>query len=96
MTDCCVFYPAQQALSRPDISHALLERKTIALEEARKNPPQPEIILTNCPSCVQGLDRIGGSVKPRHISVELALRIGGAEWMREFKRLIRRAELITF
>ena len=68
------------ALSRPDIADAMRERKLAALQVATggKNGMP---ILTNCPSCLQGLGRNvpGAGVRPRHLAVECAERAGGPE-----------------
>ena len=49
------------ALSRPDITDAMLHRKTEALKEALRTRPAGAMILTNCPSCLQGLGRNAGA-----------------------------------
>ena len=40
------------ALSRPDITGAMLHRKRAALAEARSGRPGASVLLTNCPSCL--------------------------------------------
>jgi D-lactate dehydrogenase (cytochrome) len=85
------------AMSRPDIAFNMLDRKTLALEEALEGRERDGIILTNCPSCLQGLGRNAGlGVKPRHMAVELALRSGGSQWQEELKVLVRNAEVVSF
>jgi len=85
------------AMSRPDISHAMLHRKAEALGGAVRGNPAADVILTNCPSCLQGLGRHAmprGGV--RHLAVELALRMSGADWRAAALRRVRRAEVISF
>jgi hypothetical protein len=43
------------------------------------------VILTNCPSCVQGLGRNRDlGAKPKHIAVALAEKHSGPDWMEKF------------
>ncbi|HEY3322745.1 MAG TPA: DUF3683 domain-containing protein [Planctomycetota bacterium] len=87
------------ALSRPDISNAMLHRKNNALQEAMQNraPESRSVILTNCPSCLQGLGRNAElGVQPRHIIVELARRLSGENWMEVFRSRAVRATAIRF
>jgi FAD/FMN-containing dehydrogenase/Fe-S oxidoreductase len=85
------------ALSRPDIAAKMLDRKARALRGAIQECSEPRPVLTNCPSCLQGLGRQKSpSVEPRHIAVELARRVGGENWAREFGELVRRAEAVRF
>ena len=87
------------ALSRPDISGKLVDRKeqelAAALHARPAGAPAP-VLLTNCPACLQGLgrqERVGVSV--RHIAVRLA-EAGGAEWQAELRGLAASAEVVTF
>ncbi len=85
------------ALSRPDISDSMRHRKAAALEEAVRAAAKRTPILTNCPSCLQGLGRNAGvGARPRHIAVELALRIGGRDWLGELRGLVAHAQPIHF
>ena len=84
------------ALSRPDISHAMLHRKRMAIEEDLNGTPAGSVMLTNCPSCLQGLGRHGGLIKPRHMAVELARLLSGDEWLTRFRRHAARATAIRF
>jgi FAD/FMN-containing dehydrogenase/Fe-S oxidoreductase len=85
------------ALSRPDIAYNMLDRKTIAVKEALKGREKDGVMLTNCPSCLQGLGRNASlGVKPRHIAVELAHRAGGKTWQKELKTLLKGAEIVNF
>jgi FAD/FMN-containing dehydrogenase/Fe-S oxidoreductase len=93
--DCCS-EAGTLALSRPDISYAMLERKRGSLEKAMAGN-QATVIATNCPSCLSGLGRnreLG--ITPRHMAVVLAEELGGENWMDEFSRLVADAEKVTF
>ena len=70
------------SLSRPDITDSMLHKKRGALGEALRDHPAGARILTNCPSCVQGLGRnIPMGVDPRHLAVALAEKISGPGWL---------------
>ncbi|MCG8473808.1 MAG: hypothetical protein MI742_18410, partial [Desulfobacterales bacterium] len=54
-------------------------------------------LLTNCPSCIQGLGRSRDlEVTPRHLAVELAIQSGGQNWEEKLKVCVKSAEVITF
>ena len=54
-------------------------------------------LLTNCPSCIQGLGRNKDlDIIPRHIAVELAIQTGGKDWETKLKAMIKKAEVVTF
>ncbi|HEY6106346.1 MAG TPA: FAD-binding and (Fe-S)-binding domain-containing protein, partial [Anaeromyxobacteraceae bacterium] len=85
------------ALSRPDITDSMLHRKRIALREALADKPAGATILTNCPSCMQGLGRSAGmGVRPRHVAVELATRLSGESWHEALRAQVARAKAIHF
>lgn len=85
------------ALSRPDIGAKMSERKGLALQEALQAKDAPRCVLTNCPSCIQGLGRQAAlGIHPRHIAVELAEKTGGKDWKKEAEALIARAEIVNF
>ncbi|NOX34093.1 MAG: DUF3683 domain-containing protein [Deltaproteobacteria bacterium] len=92
---CCCSEAGTMALSRPDISNALLERKKIAIKkETGENPIR---ILTNCPSCLQGLGRHRRpKLKPIHLACELAFIKGKKNWEKKFKQLLLKNKVITF
>jgi len=93
----CCSEAGTMALSRPDISYSMFLRKQDAIEQARQcldNTPKTKI-LTNCPSCVQGLGR-QNQVTAVHMAVELARLTGGADWMKQFRALIKNLEIVTF
>ena len=84
------------ALSRPDISSSMLKRKADALKSATEKAGT-KLVLTNCPSCIQGLGRNRPwGVEPRHLAVEFAQRLGGAGWMEELQSFVKTAEVTTF
>jgi FAD/FMN-containing dehydrogenase/Fe-S oxidoreductase len=84
------------SLSRPDITDSMLHRKREALVDAI-GVGEKATVLTNCPSCVQGLGRSRDvGVKPRHIAVALAEKLSGAEWKEEFLRQAAGASAVTF
>jgi Fe-S oxidoreductase len=84
------------ALSRPAIAGAMRERKREALAAAGHAPGTP--ILTNCPSCLQGLHRNAAATGtvPRHLAVELAQRAGGPGWRDQLDGLFPRIEVVSF
>ncbi|MFH2058634.1 MAG: DUF3683 domain-containing protein [Pseudomonadota bacterium] len=99
----CCSEAGTMALSRPDISHAMLDRKRKAVEHVLKNdsfPVRNKVsikVLTNCPSCLQGLGRLESQgIKPVHLAVELAQLIGGKEWEKELKTYLTRYEKVPF
>jgi Fe-S oxidoreductase len=86
------------ALSRPDVSDAMLHRKRAALAEAvETRRDDARVVLTNCPSCLQGLGRNAAlGVTARHIAVELARAASGRGWMEAFRERAARAVAIRF
>lgn len=92
----CCSEAGTMALSRPDIANALLERKHQALKNQILKEGSGKI-LTNCPSCIQGLSRNQGmKLQPIHLAQELALIKGGKNWERKFKRMVSQNEVVTF
>jgi len=93
----CCSEAGTMALSRPDISCALLDRKAGVLRIAMETRPAGTTFVTNCPSCLTGLGRNAGlGAVPRHIAVELAERAGGAGWKAELGEMLRGAETVNF
>jgi len=83
------------ALSRPDITDSMLHRKREAFALVLKG--EKATVLTNCPSCLQGLGRnreLG--ITPVHIAVALAEKYSGAEWKKKFLVQAARATAISF
>lgn len=84
------------AISRPDISHAMLQRKKMAIERV-KETESPVVMATNCPSCISGLSRNQQTgIDPKHMTVLLAEKLGGEQWQEEFKQLVTKSEKVTF
>jgi FAD/FMN-containing dehydrogenase/Fe-S oxidoreductase len=84
------------SLSRPDITHKMLTRKKMALAPlADTNCPAP--LVTNCPSCLQGLGRQDHpGATPVHLAVLLARALGGDDWSKALATHLQRAEVVTF
>ncbi|MFB3814059.1 MAG: DUF3683 domain-containing protein [Terriglobales bacterium] len=82
------------ALSRPDIADSMLHRKREAIAEAM-NGNGKAVMLTNCPSCVQGLGRTPG-MKTVHLAVELAEKRSGRAWRERFREQAARARAVSF
>ena len=93
---CCCSEAGTMALSRPDISGAMLVKKAEAITEARQNL-QADTIITNCPSCISGLSRNSHlGVHPEHLAEKLAKDLGGDSWQDELRSLMLRTEIVTF
>ncbi|MCD4740874.1 MAG: FAD-binding oxidoreductase, partial [Desulfobacteraceae bacterium] len=93
----CCSEAGTMAMSRPDISAAMLERKAYAIKSFVNHPETENKILTNCPSCIQGLGRNQSlGITPVHIAVELAKKCGGENFEAEFKELVKTARIIQF
>jgi Fe-S oxidoreductase len=84
------------ALSRPDIAHKMLVRKRAALVPVA-DAAKPAPLVTNCPSCLQGLARheLPGA-EPVHLAVLLARASGGERWPEALAANLRRAEIVSF
>src|SRR6056297_1154151 len=87
------------ALSTPDIANTLRERKKeniLATEPGDHNIT----VLTTCPSCVQGLTRVDGtvSVKGKSLVVYCAEQFLGQNWQKDFLREVKKGgyETILF
>ena len=84
------------SLSRPDITGEILERKKESLRTTVGEKGQ-STILTNCPSCVQGLGRNRGiGVTSEHIAVALAEKLSGKDWQVRFRAQAVRATAFNF
>ena len=93
----CCSEAGTMALSRPDITNALRERKGDSIRDMQQRLPGTRKILTNCPSCIQGLGRNASrQMRPQHIAVDLAEKTGGNTWQKELHDLLRNSESITF
>ncbi|MEI6847405.1 MAG: DUF3683 domain-containing protein [Chlorobiaceae bacterium] len=84
------------SLSRPDITDSMLHRKREAIQEVRHHSGSTTI-LTNCPSCVQGLGRnLDLGIKPLHIVVALAEKLSGPRWREIFLKQVSKATAVSF
>jgi D-lactate dehydrogenase (cytochrome) len=83
------------SLSRPDITDSMLDRKRqafIQLQNGARNT-----VLTNCPSCLQGLGRMRDlDIRPLHIAIALAEKHSGPEWREKFLAQASRATVVSF
>ena len=83
------------SLSRPDITDSMLHRKREEFVQVLNG--EKSTVLTNCPSCLQGLGRNRDlGIKPLHIVVALAEKHSGAEWKKKFLIQASRATAVSF
>ncbi len=93
----CCSEAGTMAISRPDISYAMLGRKRESIKEAKHEALTPTVMATNCPSCLSGLGRnMDMNITPIHMAVLLAETVGGPTWTDQFKDLASKAEKVTF
>ncbi|MCX7678646.1 MAG: FAD-binding oxidoreductase, partial [Spirochaetes bacterium] len=78
------------ALSTPELSNSLRLRKEIDIKSLRIK--DKALLLTTCPSCVQGLSRLEGRVpmKVKSLVEYIAERHLGKEWRKNFLKEIKR------
>ncbi len=94
-TPHCCSEAGTLAISRPQISNAMLKRKQTAVIQMKPEDSIP--MLTNCPSCIQGLGRLGnGKLSVFHLAEKLAQIKGGKNWEKGFKALVSKSEVVTF
>jgi FAD/FMN-containing dehydrogenase/Fe-S oxidoreductase len=94
---CCCSEAGTMAISRPDISSAMLERKGKTIESYTGSNKISNKILTNCPSCIQGLSKNKSSgLTPVHIAVELAKELNSNNFENELAGLVKKAHIIQF
>jgi FAD/FMN-containing dehydrogenase/Fe-S oxidoreductase len=92
----CCSEAGTMAISRPDISYAMRERKRESIEKTKPDSNRM-ILATNCPSCLSGLGRNKDlDIDPQHMAVLLAETMGGVNWKSEFDALVSDAEKVTF
>ena len=92
----CCSEAGTMAISRPDISYAMRERKRESIEKTKPDSNRM-ILATNCPSCLSGLGRNKDlDIEPQHMAVLLAETMGGVNWKSEFDALVTDAEKVTF
>jgi len=74
----------------------MLHRKREALAEAMGGRGSATV-LTNCPSCLQGLGRNrDAGVEAKHLAVALAERLSGPRWLETFRAQAARATAVSF
>ena len=84
------------ALSRPDITDSMLHRKRDAITELMQGTKKA-VVLTNCPSCVQGLGRnLDLGLEPQHLVVALAEKKSGSGWMELMKNQVSKGIAVSF
>ncbi len=85
------------ALSRPDITDKMLHRKREAFREALDGRSGGAVVLTNCPSCLQGLGRNRPQgITAQHIAVALDEKRSGPGWLDRFRAQAARAHAVQF
>jgi FAD/FMN-containing dehydrogenase/Fe-S oxidoreductase len=84
------------ALSRPDITDSMLHRKRDSMKELMHGRERA-VMLTNCPSCVQGLGRnLDLGIEPQHLVVALAEKKSGSDWMELMRNQASRGTAVSF
>ena len=84
------------SLSRPDIAAQMLAKKAEAFRATGDSQkPGQRRVLTNCPSCMQGLGRQPG-IDSEHLAVALAESVSGDGWRKEMDGLMNRAEIVNY
>jgi Fe-S oxidoreductase len=85
------------SLSRPDITDDMLHRKREAMRKGLADCPGSSVVLTNCPSCVQGLARNRSlGYEARHLAVALAEKMSGPRWQAKAAAQVNQAKAISF
>ncbi len=88
LSDRCCGESGSFALSRPDIATQVKFRKVKELEIniAEQKEQAPTKILTNCPACLQGLERLNDDVglEADYIVVEMIKSKNGENWLKSF------------
>ncbi len=93
----CCSEAGTMSMSRPGISNAMLDRKSSLLSQLAGVNPDKKVIVTNCPSCIQGLGRLRSSgVSAMHMMVAWAQNLSGRHWEHEMKKMIRAYEVVNF
>jgi len=93
----CCSEAGTMALSRPDITDSMLHRKREAISDCLEHAGSRKVILTNCPSCVQGLGRSRDlGIEPMHMTVAIAEKISGSNWKERFLEQAARATAVSF
>lgn len=99
-TPNCCSEAGTMAISRPDISSAMRQKKRNSINSKRNgmNGMNSNVeILTNCPSCISGLGRnIDMQIQPLHLAELLAVSVGGQNWQEDLTTMCTKAEKVTF
>jgi FAD/FMN-containing dehydrogenase/Fe-S oxidoreductase len=97
LNDRCCGESGTLAVTRPDISTQVRFRKQEEMERGAqairaRGHSGPVTVLTSCPSCLQGLARYDddAGTTADYIVVEMARRLLGPDWMREYVERARR------
>ena len=93
LSDRCCGEAGTMAISRPDIATQVRFRKQeeIAQNLTSHSVHTPKKILTSCPSCLQGLERIGqdNELRTDYVVVELAKLLLGDGWMQHYLEQVK-------
>ncbi|MEG3620119.1 DUF3683 domain-containing protein [Magnetovibrio sp. PR-2] len=89
LTERCCGESGTFAVSRPDISTQVKYSKAnsiaaAALDNQAQTGKAPQKVLTACPSCLQGLSRFENAPDAEFMVVELARKMLGENWQRDF------------
>jgi D-lactate dehydrogenase (cytochrome) len=72
-------------------------RKRDAFRSAFHGASGKKVVLTNCPSCLSGLERNASSgFKALHLAEELAICVDGRDWLDASRDRRRKATVIAF
>ena len=83
------------AVAHPEIAGKIRSRKEesmqMASEKLAAKGDEPQKILTSCPSCLQGLNRLEGEshVEADYIVVEMIKQIYGDDWQKSFVQKVK-------
>ena len=96
-TPNCCSEAGTMAISRPDISSAMRQKKRQSIHNKANGSNGEKTIVTNCPSCISGLGRnVDMQITPKHMAELLAIRVGGENWQAELPTLLSGCEKVTF
>lgn len=83
------------ALSRPDIAASMRARKRSAIKNSTEQT-DARTVLTNCPSCVQGIGKQRAlGVRSTHMAVFAAEQLGGKHWKKSLMARLAAVERVT-
>lgn len=76
---------------------AMRARKRDAFQATFDAQVEERIVLTNCPSCLSGLERNQSlGVRTRHMAEALAMGLDGQQWLEKRRPWRERAQVVTF